>query len=171
MISKDKEDLHKRLYENEVKNIDFQSQFKILSGKYEEALVRVAVMSLEMERLLETLENEMNNRRIDIEEVRKDYESKLKVMNERKKKENDELKGEFENETKRLLNMIKNLEEQNEGLVRKHANDRSDFIAKYEKAMKETIVSLFIFLKKKIPLISLKNLLIFSIKRPKTSMI
>ncbi len=41
LISKDKEDLHKKLYENEVKVIDFQSNLKIVTSKYEEALMKV----------------------------------------------------------------------------------------------------------------------------------
>lgn len=97
-------------------------------------------MSCEFERLHEIIENESNMRKIELEEVRKDYENKFRLASERKKKENEELGLEFDYETKRLLSMIKGLEEQNEALVRKHANDRSDFIAKYEKAMKETIV-------------------------------
>lgn len=41
LISKDKEDLHKKLYENEVKNIDAQSNLRAFSIRYEEALMKV----------------------------------------------------------------------------------------------------------------------------------
>ena len=145
MVARDKEDLHKRLYDNEVKQIELQSQLKQISSKYEEALIRVAVMSCELQRLLENIDNDSNMKRIHIEEVRKDCEEKLKAANDRKRKEFDDLKQENEHESKRLLTMIHGLEEQNEALIRKHASDRSDFIAKYEKAMKETIVIKIVF--------------------------
>lgn len=140
LVSKDKEDLHKRLYDNEVKMIDLQSQVKKVSADYEEALIKIVVLSTELERVLESIDSQNSRQRQEIEDIRKEYDNKNKALGEWKKKEVDDLKNEFENDNRRLLNMIKNLEEQNENLMRKHANDRADFISKYEKAMKDTIV-------------------------------
>lgn len=141
LVSKDKEGLHKRLFENEAKMIDLQSQIKLISGNYEEALARIIVMSIELERLGELLEGEGLRQRAEVEEMRREFENKGKALAEWKRKEVEELKNEFENDNRRLLNMIKSLEEQNEALMRKSTSERSEFIAKYEKAMKDTLVN------------------------------